>query len=257
MSKPSLKERIERAERVCSEGERARMDILLPQMYCDFGPSLVTITVGFGHTTREFILHKSLITSSSSFFRSAFDGSFIESSNQHLSLPEDHPDVFEALCDWLYSRQIREPALYTKSLIPDDLFWLRMYVMADRQDDALLQGYAKEKIKGFNPPGQVPSAAFIAELFDTPLPSMYLEYYVVHYAASKLAFHGKDWKAWTRALKAHDQFGSEVAIRLTKLRSADYQWTKYAPKDDPRFAQEVFDDTQFEEDISETEKEPR
>jgi hypothetical protein len=103
-------------------------------MYRDFGKDMVTIQVGQVPTMREFEVHKNLISCSSDFFRSAFEGFFIESSQQKLKLPKEHPHVFEAFCDWLYSGKIHKPILYTNNETPNDLFWLRMYTMADRHN---------------------------------------------------------------------------------------------------------------------------
>jgi hypothetical protein len=95
-------------------------------MYRDFGTDMVTIEVSEGPDRKQFLIHKNLICRESTFFRSSFEGAFIETSRQHLKLPQDYPDVFEAFCDWLYSRQIRDPIVYTANHIPDDLFWLRV-----------------------------------------------------------------------------------------------------------------------------------
>lgn len=131
-----------------------------PMMYKDFGEEMVTVTVGQDSKSQTFRLHQNLISRSSSFFKSVFESHFIEARQQHLKLPEDHRSVFMAFCDWLYSRQIREPALYTERNIPDDLFWLRLYHFADRYDNSPLQSIALLKIKAFESPESIPSKQY-------------------------------------------------------------------------------------------------
>ena len=145
---------------------------------------------------------------------------------------------------------IRDRIVYTANHIPDDLFWLRVYIMADRQNNAPLQLLATEKITSFGQPESVPSAPFVVELFETPLPSKYLERCVVHHVAKRLAGQRTDWKVWTRSLKANEHFGAEVAIRVAKLSSANYKKCKLNPERDARFLGESFDDveTEFEDE---------
>ena len=215
---------------------------------------MVTIQVGQAPAVKEFKVHKRLISRSSDFFRSAFEGFFIEGSHQQLKLPEEHPDVFEAFCDWLYSGNIRHPSLYTRSVTPCDLFWLRMYTMADRQNNSVLQKLASDNIIMFDQldqPESIPSAAFIVELFETLMPNKYLEHYIVHHVAAKLTGPHPDWKAWARVLGANDRFGAAVAIRVAKINSSNYKKCKVAPQNDPKFTQEIYGEVDTDSDDEE------
>jgi hypothetical protein len=222
-----------------------------PLMYRDFGEDMVTIQVGQAPTIREFKLHKNLISRSSDFFRSAFEGFFIESSQQKLRLPEEHPDVFEAFCDWLYSGDIHDPILYTSNEIPSDLFWLRMYTMADRHNISTLQKLASDNIIRFDQRESLPSAAFVAELFETLMPNKYLEHYVVRHVAANLTSPHVDWKFWARVLKASDRFGAAVAVRVAKINSENYKKCKDTPQKDPTFAQMMYDEVDTDPDDEE------
>ena len=223
-----------------------------PLMYRDFGEDMVTIQVGQAPTIREFKVHKNLISRSSDFYRSAFEGFFIESSQQKLRLPEEHPNVFEAFCDWLYTKKIHEPILYTSNEIPSDLFWLRMYTMADRHNISTLQKLASDKIIKFDQPESIPSAAFIVELFENLMPNKYLEHYVVHHVTAKLLTRTHaDWKTCARVLKANDRFGAAVAIRVAKINSKNYKKCKLTPQNDPKFTQKIYDEIDTDPDDDE------
>ena len=220
-------------------------------MYRDFGEDMVTIQVGQVPTIREFKVHKNLISRSSDFFRSAFEGFFIESSQQKLRLPEEHPDVFEAFCDWLYYGKIHEPILYTSNETPSDLFWLRMYTMADRHNIPALQKLASDNIIKFDQPENIPSTAFVAELFDTLMPNKYFEHYIVRHVAAKLTNLHLDWKLWTRVLKANDRFGAAVAVRVAKINSKNYKKCKLTPQKDTKFTQKMYDEVDTDPDDEE------
>jgi hypothetical protein len=226
-----------------------------PMMYRDFGKDMVTIQVGQTPTIREFEVHKNLISRSSDFFRSAFEGFFVENSQQKLRLPEEHPEVFEAFCDWLYSGKIHDPTSYTNNEMPNDLFWLRMYTMADRHNISTLQKLASDNIIRFDQPASIPTAAFIDELFETLMPNKYLEHYVVHHVAAKLTSPHADWKLWARVLKANDRFGAAVAVRVAKINSENYKKCKDIPRNDPKFTQKIYDEVDTDPDDEEEHEE--
>jgi len=163
-------------------------------MYKDFGTDMVTIEVGQVPDTKKFRVHKNIICRSSDYFSSAFEATLINASNQHLRLPEEHADVFEAFCDWLYSGKIRDPSLHTGDMTPSDLFWLRVYTMADRYNDIALHDLAASKITTFDQSESIPSASFIAELFQELMPNKFLEHYVVRHVAAILTTPHADWK---------------------------------------------------------------
>lgn len=72
-----------------------------------FSERVVTVHVGPSQTTWR--LHENLLSSSSDFFRSAFNSGFLESHEDKLLLPEDDPAAFELFVRWLYGRAIVSP----------------------------------------------------------------------------------------------------------------------------------------------------
>lgn len=110
-----------------------------------FSERVVTILVGPSRTTWR--LHENLLSSSSDFFRSAFNSGFKETFDDQLTLPEDDPQAFELFVRWLYTRAMSPPggagtsasaSASTSTSTPPSFItshppiqtWLRLYVLA-------------------------------------------------------------------------------------------------------------------------------
>ncbi|KAI4747143.1 hypothetical protein E4T50_02498 [Aureobasidium sp. EXF-12298] len=64
------------------------------------------VTVVVGDSKQPFVLHKGLLCFYSDFFRAAFEGSFKESTERKIDLPDVGIDVFKAFQVWLYSQSL-------------------------------------------------------------------------------------------------------------------------------------------------------
>lgn len=100
----------------------------------------MTVLVGPSRTTWR--LHENLLSSSSDFFKSAFNSGFKETLDDQLTLPEDDPQAFELFVRWLYTRAMSPPSTnaattttmtlpFTTSHPPIQT-WLRLYVLASK-----------------------------------------------------------------------------------------------------------------------------
>ena len=69
------------------------------------GSKIVTFHVG-KDTPQDFAIHENLITSTSEFVALALGKDWKEAKDRMIPLPDDNPEVFELLQDWLYSRTI-------------------------------------------------------------------------------------------------------------------------------------------------------
>lgn len=99
----------------------------------DHGNEVVTITVGpEDNSSQTFTIHKNLICKHSSFFRKAFTSGYKEGNDGHINLPDNWPESFELLYGWLHSGQVEAANFYTNSLTSPALFWVSVYIMADR-----------------------------------------------------------------------------------------------------------------------------
>jgi hypothetical protein len=117
-----------------------------------------------------------------------------------------------------------------------------------------VQKLASDNIIKFDQPDKIPSATFVAELFETLMPNKYLEHYVVRHVAAKLTSPHIDWKLWARVLKANDRFGAAVAVRVAKINSKNYNKCKDTPQKDPKFNQERYDEVDTDSDNEEVKR---
>ncbi|KAJ4300689.1 hypothetical protein N0V90_002777 [Kalmusia sp. IMI 367209] len=83
-----------------------------------------------GPKSTRFLLHTSLLTQQSPYFRAALNGPFLESNDQCIRLNDVSVETFEHLVAWLYTGSIKpapfkdgKPAYYTL---------LHLYILADR-----------------------------------------------------------------------------------------------------------------------------
>ncbi|KAF2260956.1 hypothetical protein CC78DRAFT_584169 [Lojkania enalia] len=95
-----------------------------PENFCTTAELLI------GPKRTRFLLHTSLLVNQSPYFRAALTGSFLESTNQAIELPDISVEVFELCVNWLYTNNIDptpfkdgKPAYYTL---------LHLYIVADR-----------------------------------------------------------------------------------------------------------------------------
>jgi hypothetical protein len=70
----------------------------------DIGLDMVTVHVGSDKT--PFIVHKDLLTSSSPYFKAAFEGKFREATDNSVPLVDVTPTQFRRFLDWLYFKKL-------------------------------------------------------------------------------------------------------------------------------------------------------
>jgi hypothetical protein len=66
------------------------------------GEDTVTIIVGEGEAAKKFVLHKNFLVDKVAFFEKMFNSHFLESTTGTATLPEDSPEAFEVLVEWVY-----------------------------------------------------------------------------------------------------------------------------------------------------------
>ncbi|KAF2868938.1 hypothetical protein BDV95DRAFT_577969 [Massariosphaeria phaeospora] len=80
----------------------------------------------------EFCVHENLICTRSAFFRKAMNGTWKESEEKYVELPEDEPDIFRLYVELLYSAR-----LTTKTLAYEVISLCKLYVLAEKLQDSL------------------------------------------------------------------------------------------------------------------------
>jgi hypothetical protein len=71
------------------------------------GQEMVKIIVGEGEDAKSFVIHKDLLMDKVSFFEKMFNSQFLESSTGSATLPEDSPEAFEVLVEWVYCSTLK------------------------------------------------------------------------------------------------------------------------------------------------------
>jgi len=185
------------------------------------GSKIVSILVG--PDKEEFTVHKDLISASSIYFKQAFDGQFVEARTEQIILLEEDGDIFEYFCDWLYSGQRMREIIRNREKWALDLFWIKVFCMADMLFIPGLQIFAWQKIRShFNHHFErIPSPDFIQFLFDKISDSTQaIKMYVLEHVAFWTRW-GNESHRRIELIQAHHQFCSEmVAILARALTSA-------------------------------------
>jgi hypothetical protein len=71
------------------------------------GEETVTIIVGEGEAAKKFVIHKDFLMNKVAFFEKMFNSKFLESSTGTATLPEDSPEAFEVLVEWIYCSTLK------------------------------------------------------------------------------------------------------------------------------------------------------
>ncbi|KAI9848943.1 MAG: hypothetical protein M1838_000323, partial [Thelocarpon superellum] len=77
-----------------------------------------------------FSVHRLLLTRSSKFFASAFNGDFKEAQIKTLHLPEDDPEIFKKFLKWLYGQPLVNAAAIASTGLFETL--AALYVFAEK-----------------------------------------------------------------------------------------------------------------------------
>ncbi|CAG8899964.1 unnamed protein product [Penicillium egyptiacum] len=104
-----------------------------------------TMTITVGASKEPFHVHEAVICTSSLFFKKAMSGSWKESKEHTLELPEDDPQIFSLYSHWLYFGKIPViPKEKSQSKEYHDL--VEAYVLGDKLLDAKFQNSAIDAI---------------------------------------------------------------------------------------------------------------
>jgi hypothetical protein len=87
-------------------------------------------------------LNEELLCDRVPFFKGAFKSGWEEGKSKVMELPEDDPEAFGLLVDWVYKEQLKckicPPPIFGRSAFPKkvdaahELQWLRLWVLADK-----------------------------------------------------------------------------------------------------------------------------
>ncbi|KAF2209495.1 hypothetical protein CERZMDRAFT_5765, partial [Cercospora zeae-maydis SCOH1-5] len=100
--------------------------------------NVVTITVGTGANSEDFVVHDFLLKQSSSFFQAALKEEWKEGQEKIVNLPEDHSEAFALYVEWLFSGKIAsgsdkpEGRLSSSEITREHLVLANLYVLGEK-----------------------------------------------------------------------------------------------------------------------------
>jgi hypothetical protein len=107
-----------------------------------------------GPELEKWTLNEELLCDRIPYFKAAFKNGFKESKDKKLELPEDNPDVFGHLIDWLYMENFDctvcedydKPASREEKENPNHLLlWAQLWALADKLGCEKLMDWARTK----------------------------------------------------------------------------------------------------------------
>lgn len=207
----------------------------------EHGLDIVTINAGQNENTQVFKIHKDLLCKASHFFKSTFNGQYLESKTGCLELTTIDPITVEVLYQWLYTGSIRDVAGFaSESNVDIDLLWLRVFTMAHQYMINELQEVSyycfRKTFHDFHI--VLPSLACVRELYESNLPTnladMLKSYLLLHCAYWIMDESCSCWEC--QDILNHPTFGADIAWELTKRRLQDYVRVQSHPRYNVKFA---------------------
>lgn len=108
-----------------------------------------------GPERRTFSIHKAMLTESAKYFKSMFEGAFVEAAEASAEIPEHDPDAWELLIEWAYKGELqslgRPTAEYQFDEIVTETCWkrLKFCCLAEKYGMLLLHNMAIDSINSF------------------------------------------------------------------------------------------------------------
>ena len=191
------------------------------------------ITLLVGEQKVPFHVHMDILCRSSSFFESAFmgPGHFKETSEKSMTLPEDDPQAFDSLIQWLYSGKVLNIAASTlkESQEPQKLYLQLavLYVTADKYDIHEFQNHVMSYICGLigDHCPVLPGPRIVDYIYDSsgqnsPFRRLLVQLYVWSIDLSYYSRPGtSDW------LRPRSDFAADLVVELSlRARGGKNPW---------------------------------
>jgi hypothetical protein len=129
-----------------------------------------TIKVGRGPHAGVFTVPKALLCNSSTYFKAALNGPFVEGQTQTIDLDDEDPSIFRTYVAWLYQGQLHSQDIEEELDDPQDfgLHIAQVMVFADRRDVAELQDDAMSMLLDYLMKTGLPTLEVINCIYTMP-----------------------------------------------------------------------------------------
>ncbi|KAK0122407.1 hypothetical protein ONS95_010646 [Cadophora gregata] len=182
-------------------------------------PTMVTIYVG--PAKAKWVLHEAILCNESSFFKSAFQNGFAESSSKTMHLEEDDPKVFTLFVNFLYSPQAgcNQPhdgspeacdhirAYYELEAFADRIGWGSLSAWAEDKYNYCMTTWTGERYRP-----QPESVRFVFER--CPEFSPFRKYMVADAVYDYLSWEFEDFGYWAKLMGINAKFAEQCNIEL-------------------------------------------
>lgn len=178
---------------------------------------MVTVWVGGTEEAepKKYTIHKKLICHHSTYFDTAFNGSFKEAKENEIKLSEDTSETFDVFVHWLYSAHL--PSEEGSSEASDlSLYYLRLFIIADKYLIPQLQAESYRKIRWYFGTSYFPRKTFVYELFTSSLATTKLHEYFIKLCAYFIVNDRTYPDHWQGLLNTDEYFAAEVAKDMSR-----------------------------------------
>lgn len=85
-----------------------------------------------GPNKKPYRVHKDLLCAKIPYFNAMFNGGFQEATKQAATLPEDNPEVFDLLLEWVYTGRLSPVSSTNDAPVRDWRVLLELYLLAEK-----------------------------------------------------------------------------------------------------------------------------
>jgi hypothetical protein len=170
-----------------------------------------------GTKSQRYTIHKDLICQQSPFFSAAFNGSFVESTKQSVTLPDVDARNFEHIILWLYTQRLEYDEFFFKDGKPTYFALLDLYALADRLCiEAMRNAIIDRTAELAERTNSVPTPSDTYILYGTirhsaPIRELVLDLFAFKKTENLIASHPDEW---------HPSFMRELVCKLKKPGAA-------------------------------------
>ena len=199
-----------------------------------------TVTILVGEDSTPFFIHRDQLCESSSFFRAAFEGAFLEGSETRMSLPEEEETTFDLFIQWLYRQSYEISSQKHNDKGQRFMEPVKLYVLADKYDVTDLKSHVITKLFALRNEEWVPGLATMAYAYEHTPQNSRLRKLMADWWACRVElpwFRLEVTQGW---LKEHPEVASAVISSFAHIMSRRSQKSLFVGVD----TVEEYEDTQ-------------
>jgi hypothetical protein len=215
-----------RSSRISKESYKVSSQCLLisAETNNDRYRGFIEVKVGEGEKQKTFDVHESLIASRSLFFKKAMSGSWKESKDRIVNLPEEDPEIFKIYVHHLYTGSVAVIPEPLPAITGRHAKWIicRLYVLAEKIQDVKAKNSAIEALlaecreKQLNGKNKYPGSSSVSTIYSGTLPGSMARKVLVDLYSCKTT------SKWiTKSPQWSDEFLRDLLVKIMDKRAGD------------------------------------